>query len=505
MKNEEEIKTGTPTVQEFMKRFKREEDAAKFITDKILPCGEVVCPYCGCTEKIYRYEFPRTYHCGHCRKSISFFNGTMFEGLHMNFKDWLYIIYSQFVSRKSVSSLQLTREINRSKHTILTTRRRIQTAMANYDLEPFKGIIQIDEAYIGGANHGKFNRNGTPRKQKKYPVLGIYNLDTKRVYSYPAIKNEKGQYLTMEQLKTFITKTCAPGSTIVSDDFRSYRFLGKPKSGYHHQVVNHSEKLYVNEEGYSTNGIEGYWGIVKKTYYSTHGHFSRQWAHLYLAETDFRYNYTDWEEAVDTILKQGVFFPRVIDIRQMERFANKTYNLKDYRMILPKCFDDIDVEKISFADIINCNEPVYGILREQYSSKRSRGFKEQKYPEDWESLSLIKGGVGYKDYRNVIINTQQDVEDMLKDAQKHKDVNTYTVVPMKKKRECKTEEYKEKNRIYRMRKAYEQMPNMLRLKIKEEYPRMFHNPQREKTTEVRKRMTSLMKWYNQNIEYLEGE
>lgn len=76
---------------------------------------------------------------------------------------------------------------------------------------------------------------------------------------------------------------------------------------------------------------------------------------------------------------------------------------------------------------------------------------------------------------------------------------------MKKKRECKTEEYKEKNRIYRMKKAYEQMPNMLRLKIKEEYPRIFHNPQREKTTEVRKRMTSLMKWYNQNIKHLEGE
>lgn len=501
MSQKEKVQMGAPSIQEFMKKFRSDKEAAKFILEHIYPCGEIVCPHCGCTEIIYDYARSiQTYACGHCRKTIIPFNGTIFENLFANYKDWLYVLYSIFVSRKSVSTLQLSRETHHKCDTILKVRRRMQLAMSNYDLEPFSGVIQMDEVYLGGSNHGRYNKESEGKAKVKYPVFGIYDEKTRRVYSHPAIANSKGQYLTSEQIKTFIESTCEPGSTIVSDDFKSYNFLNKKDSKYNHESVDHANNLYVNEDGFTTNGIEGYWGLVKKTYYSTHSFLSPKWIHLYLAEADFRYNYTDWEEAINTVLSQGVFFPQVIDIRQMGRFANKTYDLKDYRMILPKQFDDIDLKNITAIDIVTCTEPVYGILRKPYESRKKKGFSEQNYAQEWEELGLVKGGIGYKDYRNKITNTLDDIEDMLKDATKHKDVNTYSVVAQKTEKIYDAN----KNRQYKFKKRYDNLPTILQVQIKKEFPYMLSIKDKDKIREISKRISELLRWYRKSLIIFEG-
>ena len=51
-------------------------------------------------------------------------------------------------------------------------------------------------------------------------------------------------------------------STVISDAWRAYMDLGVPDIITHH-VVNHSES-FVNEEGWHTNWVEGYNGLVKR-------------------------------------------------------------------------------------------------------------------------------------------------------------------------------------------------------------------------------------------------
>lgn len=499
-KAEERRMANAPTIQEFMKTFRSDKDAAKFIIKHIFPCGEIVCPHCGCTEIIYEYDRIQTYSCGHCRRPITIFNGTVFEGILPYFKDYLYVIYSMFTARKSVSTLQLHRETNRSFDTLLKVRRRIQAAMANYDLEPFSGVIQMDEVYLGGSNHGRYSRINEGIGQNKFPVFGIYDESKRRVYSYPAIPDKNGKCLSKDAIKPFIEKTCKPGSTIVSDEWRSYNFLDKNTSGYHHERVNHKEGQYTNANGFTTNLIEGYWGLIKKTYYSTHAFFSKEWAHLYLAESDFRYNYPDWEDAIETVLRQSVLFPQVIDIRCMGRFANRTYDLKDYRMILPKCFDDIDLEDITALDIVTCAEPVYGILKESYKTRKQRHYGDNDYPDDWQALGFVKGGTGYKDYRNKKTNTLDDIKDMIKDATRHRDVNSYTAVEnkMPKKRPELGQE-----RARWVRKKYETLPTMLQVQIKEEYPNIFETTKKGKTGDICRRMSQLLNWYDENLHMFE--
>lgn len=498
-----DIRMGTPNIHEFMEQFKTEQDALNFITEHIFPDGEIVCPYCGCTKYLYQKKSRIAgYECGHCRRTFTITSGTMFEYTLTPYKTWLYIMYSLFVSRLSISNYQLVRETHLTDETVYRIRRRIQAAMNNYDFEPFKGVIQIDEAFVGGSNHGRYSKEGENAKEKKYPIIGIYNQDTKRVYCYPATPNEKGQYLTKDQLKAFIEATCEPGSTIVSDEFRSYRFLDKPDSGYIHKTVDHSIGQRLTDDCYTTNGIESYWSIVKKMYYSTHSNLPKNWMHLYTAEADFRYQHNDYKEAIDTMLNQSVFFPRVIDIRKMGRFANKTYRLKDYRMILPECFDNVKLEDIKVEDVLLCEEPVYGILKTPYYSMAKRGkYPHDIYPKDWKALGLKPGGNGYKDYRkNKVKNTIEDIETMIKEATKYKTVNNYQQSNIKKPRKKKSNaKYR---RQYRIKKKYNELPAILQTQIKLEYPNIMMISARDKTWEVHQRMRVLLNWYDRNSNFL---
>ena len=504
------ITKGAPPIMEFMDRFQDKEEAYKYLIRHIYPNDEIVCPHCGCSNQDIMYHYTKTrtlssYRCGHCRKGIQIFNGTVFEGLQSFYRDWLYTIYSMFTSRKSVSTFQLSRELHHKPDTMFRLRRRLQLAMMNYDLEPFSDIVQIDEMYCGYKEHNFYDRDTQQARTDKYPVFGIYDQVRNKVYSYEALKNEKGQRLTSTQTKAFIERTCKPGSTIVSDEWRGYNWMNNKDSGYHHEVVNHKQKQYMNENGFTTNGIEGYWGIVKKMYYATHASMSPQWLHLYLAEADHRRNYQSFEESVDVLLKQIVLFPQVIDIRKMGQHGNRTYNLKDYRIILPKCLDDRDIESITPEEIIKCSEPVYGILRTPYLTRKQRGYKEKDYPEDWQAMGMVENGVGYKDYRDKVINTLDDVSDMLKDATKYKEVNNYVRAPKRvTKRNCKTDEYRRYNRNHKMKWRFNQLPDILQLQIKAEYPNIMETTSKDKVHEIKMRMWELRRWYEKNKEFIEG-
>ena len=72
---------------------------------------------------------------------------------------------------------------------------------------------------------------------------------------------------TEETLLNLIKESIEPGTTIVSDCWKAYVNLSK--HGYIHKTVNHSVE-FVNEEGFHTNKIEGYWRQMKATL-PTHG------------------------------------------------------------------------------------------------------------------------------------------------------------------------------------------------------------------------------------------
>ena len=56
-----------------------------------------------------------------------------------------------------------------------------------------------------------------------------------------------------------------------------------------HEVINHSQKKYVDDEVY-TNTIEGFWSEVKRAFHGVHHWYSVKWLPLYIQEACFKRN-----------------------------------------------------------------------------------------------------------------------------------------------------------------------------------------------------------------------
>ncbi|MCQ2203567.1 MAG: transposase [Bacteroidales bacterium] len=61
-----------------------------------------------------------------------------------------------------------------------------------------------------------------------------------------------------------------------------------------HQQVNHSEKFFGNEDGYTTNHIEGFWGVFRRGVIGTYHYMSKKYLHRYVDEVVFRFNNKDY-------------------------------------------------------------------------------------------------------------------------------------------------------------------------------------------------------------------
>ena len=122
----------------------------------------------------------------------------------------------------------------------------------------------------------------------KTAVLGIKNRDTNEVKA-KVIENTK-----RKTLHDFINRNVEQGSTVCTDDFKSYRQMLR----YKHSIVKHSTGEYVNEQAH-INGMESFWSMLKRSYKGTYHKMSVKHLHRYVNEFAGRHNIRD----KDTVLQ----------------------------------------------------------------------------------------------------------------------------------------------------------------------------------------------------------
>jgi transposase len=89
-------------------------------------------------------------------------------------------------------------------------------------------------------------------------------------------------------LQPLITRQVSPGSIVCSDTWRAY--TGIASRGFVHRLVNHGEKQYSDGKGSHINGLEGFWGYLKRKLASKGG-IRREMLPLYLGKYVWRYNH----------------------------------------------------------------------------------------------------------------------------------------------------------------------------------------------------------------------
>jgi transposase-like protein len=187
------------------------------------------------------------------------------------------------MEQNSNSIIERTRFERRRVFRALT---KIRIVLAKDVPEIFSGTVEVDETYVGGQWKNKrksIRDHGTKRGRgtKKQPVFGILCRNGQ-------VWAEVVDDVEADTLQPLISRKVSTGSTVCSDTWKAY--TGIAARGYVHRLVNHGERLYSDGNGNHINGLEGFWGFLKRKLASKGG-ITKQKLPLYLAEYVWRYNH----------------------------------------------------------------------------------------------------------------------------------------------------------------------------------------------------------------------
>lgn len=198
-------------------------------------------------------------------------------------------IISEFVLEHSTNII-LAR-VNISKYKLLKILTLLRIEITKDVPEIFSGYVEVDETYLGGQMKNRKMRERLEYQKRskktrgfgtiKQPVFGILCRSGK-VWAKVIDRTEA------TDLQPLIEKQVRKGSTVCSDTWRGY--TGIAAKGYVHRMVKHSDYEYSDMKGNHINGLEGFWGYLKRKM-SAKGGIRREKLPIYVGEYVWRYNH----------------------------------------------------------------------------------------------------------------------------------------------------------------------------------------------------------------------
>ena len=274
------------TIQAFFKQFPDDETCLQHLFDVRFGQGHT-CPKCDRPSTWYRIKAERAFSCQWCGHHLHPTVGTPFEKARTSLQLWFYAIYLFTTTRNGVAAKELERQLGVTYKTAWRMAGLIREHMANVDGEALLGgvgkVVEIDETLVGGAVRRRMGGNRS-QFQNKTTVMGILERDGS-VLTTVVADNRKASLLPQVQAHV------VPGSTIHTDELRSYKSLSE--MGFVHDTVNHSRGVYVSKTGAHVQGIESFWSQLKRMVNGTHIHVSQKHLWKYAKEAEYRFNRRD--------------------------------------------------------------------------------------------------------------------------------------------------------------------------------------------------------------------
>ncbi len=209
--------------EEFLDRFRTEEDCAEYIRQIRWPDG-FVCPRCGGGKA---WTTSRgLLHCAACRHDTSVTVGTVFENSQKPLRVWFHVMWLMMAQKTGVSAKNLKDFFGfGSYQTIWGWLHKLRSVMVRPGRDRLKGAVEVDEAYIGGKEKKK---EGRAAEKKALIVVAVEVAEGK----LGRVRFRCIDDASAANLIPFICDMVEPGSKVITDGWQGYARL--PAKGFVH-------------------------------------------------------------------------------------------------------------------------------------------------------------------------------------------------------------------------------------------------------------------------------
>lgn len=270
------------TLQELFQYFNHEDKARDFLEKMRWPDGRIICPICG-VRGAYRNGDMKTYSCRDmaCKSRFTVTVGTMMESTKLPLAKWFGAIWLITAHKKGISSCQLARDLGIGQKAAWFLNHRIRQMVTEQAPELLKEVVSADECYVGGkiGNMSKTRRKKQLEsgKDNKVAVMGLMEKDGKA----------RMTVIGKDTFKEVIRKNVDKDAILVTDEHLGYKGLENEYNK--HITINHSQLEFM-KDGFTTNNVEGMFGILKRMIIGIYHQVSSAHLHRYCNEATYRYN-----------------------------------------------------------------------------------------------------------------------------------------------------------------------------------------------------------------------
>lgn len=212
-------------------------------------------------------------------------SGTLFEATKLPLKTWFLAIHLLTSTKTNMAALELMRHLGVTYRTAWRLKHKVMEAMMQREeSRRLSGLVQIDDAYLGGERNGGKRGRGSENKQ-----AFVMAVETDATLEHP-------RYAVIEPVITFDNPTMAewaqrrlaPEAEAFSDGLGAFRRFAE--AGHAHTVLE-------TEGGRAATEVKGARWVnvvlsnVKRALDGVyHSVKQRRYARRYLAEAAYRFN-----------------------------------------------------------------------------------------------------------------------------------------------------------------------------------------------------------------------
>src|SRR5918912_715198 len=219
---------------DLMDYFSSEQECRAWLEETRWPNG-IECLRCK-SKNVSRVKNRVQLVCNSCHYHFSVTAGTIFHDSHLPLHKWFLAVYLIVESKKGISANQLKRSLGVAYKTAWYLTHRIRSALKEVDAQLLKGIIEVDETFVGG----KVEDMGRGYKGNKVVVVGALQRGG-------AIRLQVVRGRDRETLQGFIREnTAGDARAIYTDELPSY--AGVADEDTEHETVKHHEKEWARGE-----------------------------------------------------------------------------------------------------------------------------------------------------------------------------------------------------------------------------------------------------------------